>query len=45
MNTSVKFDQRIYQENLIIKRVLSASVIAPGDTNDPLTSFTASSGH
>ena len=39
MNHSVKFDQRIYQENLILKRVLYVTVIQPGDQNDPLDKF------
>ena len=37
MQGSVKFDQRIYQENLILKKILGVTVIQPGDPNDPLT--------
>jgi hypothetical protein len=36
---SVKFDTKIYQENLILKRTLAATVIVPGDPNDPLDKF------
>jgi hypothetical protein len=39
---TVKFDQRIYQENLILKRTLGVTVIAPDDTNDPLMKFSGS---
>ncbi len=39
MASSVKFDQKIYQENLILKKVLGVTVIAPGDKNDPLSSL------
>ena len=37
--TSVKFDQKIYQENLILKKVIGVTVIPPGDKNDPLSSL------
>jgi len=37
--TSVKFEQKIYQENLILKKVIGVTVITPGDKNDPLTSL------
>ena len=36
---SVKFDSRIYQENLILRKVLSVSVIPPNDPSDPLANI------
>jgi len=40
---SVKFDQRIYQENLILKKVLQVTVISQQDSNDPLASLISNS--
>ena len=37
---SVKFEQKIYQENLILKKIIMVTVIPPGDANDPLKSLT-----
>ena len=37
MMQGVKFEQKIYQENLILKKVIGVTVIHPMDKNDPLT--------
>lgn len=39
---SVKFNQRLYQENLILKKVLSVTIFHPQDQNDPLSKMGAS---
>ncbi len=36
---SVKFQQKIYQENLILKKILMVTVIDPADPNDPLNNL------
>ena len=36
---SVKFQQKIYQENLILKKILMVTVIDPFDPNDPLNNL------
>jgi hypothetical protein len=36
---SIKFDSRIYQENLILKKILQISVIPLNDSNDPLANI------
>ena len=35
--SGIKFDQRIYQENLILKKVLQVTLFHPQDPNDPLS--------
>jgi len=35
----VKFQQKIYQENLILKKILMVTVIDPFDPNDPLNNL------
>jgi len=37
---SVKFQQKIYQENLILKKILLVTVIDPNDAADPLHNLT-----
>jgi len=36
---SRKFDENIYRENLILKKVLKMTVFEVTDTNDPLREF------
>lgn len=40
--SGVKFEQRIYQENLILKKVLQISVVPLNDPLDPLANMTVS---
>jgi hypothetical protein len=37
MSTSLKFEQRIYQENLLLKKVLQVSVFPLNDATDPFS--------